>query len=168
MRRTTAWVLALAAVLVTAVALFAYFSGIGALLLGAIPMRFDRVECAKIASPVASGRLKPDAAGVVVLPPGLPRATIDGRVYVTRKGSGRLFVLFPMQWGFHDADMEGYLYSSRPLSKADVQADPAGRWPDIITVTGPTPGLGKYAGPVPYTITKKVDPNWYAVSYEMD
>ena len=135
-------------------------SGLLAFFLSTEDVPFKQAECTRIAALIAAGRLEPDTAGIVVFPTGIFRATIDGRVYVTRKSGKRMSVLFAMSEG-HDSNLQGYLHSSRPLTKDDTETCPKGNGPEIIELTGPGVWYHprKYSGQVGYTLGRRVGPN---------
>ena len=62
-----------------------------------------------------------------------------------------------------DSNLQGYLHSSRPLTKDDTETCPKGNGPEIIELTGPGVWYHprKYSGQVGYTLGRRVGPNWY-------
>jgi hypothetical protein len=151
---------------------------------------FNEAECSRIAAEVVDGKLVPDTSGLVVLPAPLANATSGGVVYVTRKSGELLLVLFPM-WRGHDSNMGGYLFCSRPLTKADPPMDALARNNGEIEIMGPgvwyfhrrprrehsgheviDPGgqrnRTKHVGPVGVTVERRVKPQWYYVFYNLD
>ena len=51
--------------------------------------------------------------------------------------------------------MAGLLFCSRPLASSDIEKDYYGD--NVIQV-----------GPVPLTLEKQIDPNWFEISYGLD
>lgn len=130
---------------------------------------FNPAECRLIAAEIMAGQLVPDAAGLVKLPSSLSNATKFGRVYVTRKRGGLLLILFPTWRGRHST-LAGYLYCSRPLTKADPPLDRYARTHQEVEVIGPVLShfSKKNAGLLGVTVQRKVKPQWYYVDYELD
>src|SRR4051812_21172295 len=64
---------------------------------------------------VLDGRLKPDEAGVIHLPPEWAPASIDGNVYVTRDTTGSTWALFLQERGT-GAQFRGFAFCDRPAT----------------------------------------------------
>ena len=103
----------------------------------------------KIAQDLQTGKLKPDAQGVVRLPPDSANASIGGRAFITTNRTGSSWVLL-RTWRGKGANLEGYLYApGQPLkvgSEVDVTTDAGG-----VIVTAEV------------TIKRAREASWYAV-----
>ena len=103
---------------------------------------------------ITSGVIKPSPDGIVLLPPNLRRASIDGYVYVSVEQSHATRILFKT-WTGKGRNVAGMLYTSIPFTEQDM-------------------GLNYYGertfplGPVPLTVEAMINTNWYYVSYRLD
>jgi hypothetical protein len=77
---------------------------------------FDPTRWAQIAAMAESGQLSEKHPGVIILPPELSDATIDGRVYVTRLPVGRCYLFKTFEAGRCFGDFRGFIYSTLPVS----------------------------------------------------
>src|SRR5262249_41434820 len=83
---------------------------------------FHRAQARRIVASVKNGKLRPDANGRISLPSSQVSTTIDGRVYVMRRQTGLLMVLFPT-WQGKGFNLRGYLFCSRSLHQGDIHKD---------------------------------------------
>jgi hypothetical protein len=86
------------------------------------PLILRQQSYTEVIRQIESGRL-PIANHVVNLPPDYK--SVARKVYAERRADGRLFVLF-VTWRGRGADVNGYLYCSRPLRPADFCVGPGG------------------------------------------
>src|SRR5579871_2752242 len=84
-----------------------------ALIVGIVAMPFDQKTCQAVFDQVRSGTLSADRDGVVKLPSRTAWCTSDGSVYVTRRKTGALMVLFPM-WRGKGRNVTGYVFCLGP------------------------------------------------------
>ena len=113
---------------------------------------------------IQSGQLKPDAKGIVILPPALAKVSKNGKAYVTKNGPGATIILIPDfvagGWFSYSSNYQGNLYSNIPLPASCVIIGP------ILTIPFYTRFGNWSAGQTdfePDTIVK-VSPKWYHVS----
>jgi hypothetical protein len=74
----------------------------------------DRSRCEAIARAIKTGNLFEPPSGTVDLSVGLADATCDGKVYVTHKPAGDLYVFKTMHLPFSPRKFRGYIYSTVP------------------------------------------------------
>ena len=79
---------------------------------------------ADVVKRVQSGEIKPDEAGVVVLPQKLNMASVDGRAYVSKSPTSGQLIAFKSMAG--KIFGEGILYAEKGISKdtTDIQVGP--------------------------------------------
>jgi hypothetical protein len=133
---------------------------------------FDQAQAEKVVAAIDSGKLRPDADGEVVLPPHWASVSRTGRVYVNRKGSGLLMILFPT-WQGKAWNMQGYLFCSRPLTPADtLSGDPESGNDSLrlfyfaFLTSSAVPRARRMGEEV--TLDRKVSANWYHVHRDED
>jgi hypothetical protein len=132
---------------------------------------FNRAAFEQVVHAVLSGSLRPDAKGIVVLPPSQASLTVTGRVYVYRGDSGKALIFFPSWLGrqrrFQDDNwVSGYLYDAG--SSVVQQPGEANGWSEIHPP--------KYSAPwdaarnadiephaVPFLTTHRYSRNWFAI-----
>jgi hypothetical protein len=126
---------------------------------------FRQPEFNQVITLLQSGKLKPDARGLVILPDEFSSLTATGKVYVTPAEKGRLIVFFPSWVGRQslynpvtpgDYWIEGYLYDSAKEETNTINA------PDF------TPPWKARASRGVMSITvvrdKKLTDHWYHVA----
>ncbi|MGI4792349.1 MAG: hypothetical protein ACRYFS_26275 [Janthinobacterium lividum] len=133
---------------------------------------FRQAQFSRISQDVQQGILKPDSRGRVVLPPDLATATISGDVYVTHAPGGLILILCPTWWGRnwfgHRLDYRGYIYCSRPLTKADKNSIWSAE--DSIVLNGPSIDTREKApqkwqiNTTGWFLNNEVSPDWYSVN----
>jgi hypothetical protein len=114
----------------------------------------------QVADQVLAGKLRPDAAGIVTLPPQCRGMTEDGKLYVTRQPGGGTWILF-VCWRGKGSNLEGYLFTS-PSQFFDIGSGPTAR---IVVPTVPPAGLSKIEE---VQVEEPARPGWYRVSCSMD
>jgi hypothetical protein len=102
---------------------------------------------------VSAADLKGLKTGSVPLPADQKSLTADGNIYVDKAHHASVIIIFDT-WVGKGANMEGYLYSSKPLTNADLTKDYYGE--AVIELFG-----------IQYVITKTADPHWYAVEFHL-
>src|SRR5579885_2626871 len=109
------------------------------------------------------GRLRPDDAGVIVLPAEWAKASADGRMYVTRESTGTRWALFVMDKGM-GAGIRGYAFCDHPAA-ARVATDVELNYPQPRTNA---PGAASRPGreTVIPRIKRVVNPSCFEVSHE--
>jgi hypothetical protein len=124
---------------------------------------FNQSEANHIVQEIQAGRLRPNDKGVVSLPWYMATVTTDGKVYVTEKENGTVFIFFSTRQKI--MDFEGVLYSNRPIEKTDYRTD-HGENPNrppridiICTENGDRD---------PLYIIKQQSSHWYEVYYHWD
>ena len=108
-----------------------------------------------------NGSLKPDANGVVKLPPALGKLSLYDEVYVTTDASGIVWVLF-RTWQGKGTNLHGYMHRSTSAT---------GPVPASIAVLGPTIPMdltGPSTEKVDYVVDQQIDPNWYEVHFDLN
>jgi len=80
-------------------------------------MKFDAQVSLIAVSEIEGGRLHEQRPGVVNLPPQLASLTCDGKVYITRLPTGRLYLFKTTATPDHPNDFRGYIYPTVPLDQ---------------------------------------------------
>ena len=123
MRKDTAWALAAIGVVFLSLGIAAVHD-LSKLIPKLIPadIPWNQSLAEEVVSEVSAGKLKPDPEGVVVLPSHDATASVTGCVYVNHPGRGLSLIVFPTVGGGPHAhfNAHGYLYCSRPLTRADT------------------------------------------------
>jgi hypothetical protein len=118
---------------------------------------FDKVAALPAVTQIMNGSLKPDANGVVKLPPALGKLSLYDEAYVTTDASGVVWVLF-RTWQGKGTNLHGFVHRSTPA---------AGPVPASIAVLGPTP-TDPPTEKVDYVVDQQIDPNWYEVRFDLN
>lgn len=137
-------------------------------------MPFRQADAERIVAAVRSGALRPDARGMVILPPALRGTTKNGRVYVTYAAHGQTLVLFPTflagGWFSTVSNFAGDVYVVRPLMGLT-----GGVETDMITLQAPVLADPCYTAHCHWTtgtadayIDRKIDAHWYAIATDND
>jgi hypothetical protein len=163
-RRTTRTVWGLAAVLGAVLGL----SGLSVMFLRAFQSvvyigyepAFDWKAAQSIIAALAEGELKADACGLVILPTRYASSRLANRAYVLRKGKSLTLILFPTSEGW-DGYVDGYLWSSRSL----VRADMAGRDTSSGHLTIKLP-YGKRQPCILAAVVRQLKAHWYEVHHD--
>lgn len=95
---------------------------------------------AEVVKRVQSGEIKPDVAGVVVLPQKLSRASVDGRAYVSSSSTSGQLIAFKSMSGKNFGG--GVLYAEKDLNKDSVNIQ---------------------VGPLALAVRGKIGEHWYRV-----
>ena len=93
-------------------------------------------------------------SGVIRLPPKFSAASIDGEAVVSTAYTNNFIAVFKT-WRGKGSNMEGYLYTSRPLGKSEIHTNYYGD--PVLDVNS-----------VDLVLGKQVQSNWYAVSFRLD
>ena len=101
-----------------------------------------------------TGELKTGGAGDIQLPPELRSASVDGEVCVSQPSTNQMIVVFKT-WRGKGANMEGFLYSEKPLSEDEIGKDYYGS--SVIPIAG-----------IEIVLEHRITPNWYRVNYRLD
>lgn len=88
------------------------------------------------------------------LPSDLWAASVDGEVYVYHSSAGKLVVVFKT-WRGKGFNVEGFLYTTEPFGSTDITSNSYGHSIFIMN-------------PIELTLEKKINSNWYRVSYRLD
>ena len=133
-------------------------------------MPFRRGEFDRVVHDIESGRLVPNADGIVDLPTTSRSLTDDGLTYVTRLADGTHLELLVV-WRGKGSNLRGYLHCGRPLTTRDLIRLAAPSGPASVTVVGPrvpSPGSPALSEPLQVDLEQQVAPSWYRVSYTLD
>jgi hypothetical protein len=87
----------------------------------------EPADFAPVVAAVLSGQLRPDKDDTVVLPRAYSSLTKTGLSIVERKKNGQVLIFFPT-WDPVREGKRGYLFHSRPVSKADILYRHPGSW----------------------------------------
>src|SRR5436309_1275188 len=128
---------------------------------------FDAVSFTHVAHEILSRKLKETADGIVVLPQEYTSATVDGKVYVTRKSGGLTLLLFTT-WRGKGSNLRGYLFCSRPLRTTEIHKDSYNSKTDAVEVKGPRPITPSPVGEVEVWLERRINSQWYYVAYGLD
>jgi len=109
---------------------------------------FDAAKANKLVADVQSGRLEPDASGIVAG----DVATYEHLAYVTR-ANGSLLVLLPSYMEHESNSFCGYLFVNRPLPSQQVVA----YGPVRMALHGPK------SFPMHLYVDRDIDAHWYHV-----
>jgi hypothetical protein len=157
LRELTRWTLGV--VLTLSFAWLAWSMFQNTIVLMSYEVRSKPADCAPVVTDVMSGRLRPDRCGTVALPRRYSSLTKTGDAIVEEKKNGQVLIFFPTR-GVGRAGSRGYLYHSRPLSKADILLRSQGFWEVGIAVCF---GLHYQKSHLPLVPDRKVSPHWYYV-----
>lgn len=124
MRRFTSWAVTKVFVLLDTL----QFLGFLLMALSLVSFRdirsLQRGKMRRIMERVEQGTLRPDEAGVVLLPAKLSLASCNGKAYVLRRGE--LLLVFVPVWFGKGGNVQGNLICNRPLTDADMDLGYAG------------------------------------------
>lgn len=113
-----------------------------------------------IVQAIEGGTLTRITDGVIKLPPELAGITPRDEIYIEKKADGRMFVLFPTDYGRGD-DLDGYLYCSGGLLPSDYYSI------DWGAGSGGTQQHINVAGKQMLSV-EEYQPNWYRVTRRLD
>ena len=112
-----------------------------------------------IVDSLTSGPLKAAPSGMVSTANDFAGVVVRDEIFITRRSDGSLLALFPT-YRNKGTDIGGLLYTSRPLRDADTYPQAAGLNIDKRRID--------VGGQRKLNIDKRIDANWYRVSYGLE
>ena len=82
------------------------------------PLFAKRAQYLEIVEATKSGKLRPDANGIISLKGQFEGATKESKVFWERRPDGREFFIFPVWYG-RGMDLQGFLFTTSPLVPSD-------------------------------------------------
>ena len=83
-------------------------------------MPLDFARCEKIVQAIEAGTLAEKPSGTLELPPELADATYDGKIYVTHRASGSVYLFKSWQARLRTQRFRGFIYSTVPRKDMDA------------------------------------------------